>query len=177
MKKRNIEDELPPFLQDLKSKGDGMKAPEGYFDDMEDAVFTRLKASGDLDRPTLIVTKRPGLFARFVRPQAMMAYAAALALILVAAWFIRQPGSVGPGTSIASTELTEDDIEAYVLENVQEFEPEQLVALNEEEPSEATDKNTPQTNKKNKPSIDEIHPDDLNQILDEMTDEELEQIL
>ena len=177
MNKRHLDDELPPFLQDLKEKGDGFKVPEGYFEDFEDAVFARLKASGDLGKPAMKVVKRPTMFSVSIRPRTAMALAAALALILAAVWFFRQPTSGLENTQVASTELSEDDIESYLLENVHEFEPEQLAALTTEEISEPIDDSTPDAPKQKVRTSEEIHPDDLDQILDEMTDEELEQIL
>jgi len=176
MKQEKLNDEIAPFLQDLKGKSDGFKVPEGYLEDMEEAVFARLKSSGDLGRPTMNLVKRPRLFPWTVRPRTAMALAAALALILTAVWFIRQPQAVQPAQFV-STELTEDDLEFYVLENVQEFELEQLAALTAEKTSEPIEKVAPGTPKKNRSTSDEIHPDDLDKILDEMTDEELEQIL
>lgn len=173
MKKQNLED-LPPFLQELKEKGDGFKVPDGYFETLDDAVFARLKAAGDLDRAPKKIAKRPGLFAAFIRPQAALAYAAALAMILAAVWFFRQPDPIAPMAAVA---LTEDDLETYLLENAHDFEPEQLAALTVQEiaePTEAQPKNAP---KSNRSGADELHPDDLNQIIDEMTEEELEEIL
>lgn len=177
MKKENIEGELPPFLQDLKGKETGYKVPEGYFDAMEDAVFARLKAAGDLERPAMSVVKRPERFPLFVRPRVAAALAAALALVLAAVWFFRSSESPLPEAQYASTELTEDDIEAYVLENVQSFEPEQLAALATTETTETLEENAPTVNKHQPITPEELHPDDLDKILDEMTDEELEEIL
>lgn len=175
MKKEILPDDLPPFLQDLKRKGDGLQVPEGYFDDMEAAVFARLRSAGDLDRPALTVVKKPGLFVQFLRPRAAMAYAAALALVLAAVWFVRQSVTSVPEAPLATLELSEDDIEAYVLENVHEFEPEQLASLSKEDLPEITTENpTPSAQPQ---AVEELHPDDLDQILDEMTDEELEEIL
>lgn len=179
MKKENLDDELKsisPFLKDLKGKGDGFKVPEGYFEDMEDAVFARLKSAGDMDRPSMRVVKRPSMFQLSIRPRTAMGLAAALALMLTAVWFIRQPQVVQP-MPFVSTELTEDDLETYVMENVHDFEPEQLATLTPEETTEQPEEATPGTTKRKSATSDEIHPDDLDKILDEMTDEELEQIL
>lgn len=177
MKNKELDDELPQFLKDMRAKGDGLQVPEGYFDAMEDAVFARLRASGDLDRPKMQMVKRTGLFAAYIRPRTAMALAAALALVLAAVWFVRQSSTVAQETPIASTELTEDDIESYVLDNLHEFDPEQLASLNKEEIVETIEETPPNTPKQKNSNPEELHPDDLDQILDEMTDEELEQIL
>lgn len=177
MKKEFSEPDLPPFLQDLKGKGDGFKIPEGYFDHMEEAVFARLKAAGDLERPGLKVVKKPGMFPLFIRPRVAMGLAAALALILSAVWFIRQPSVPVQSVQYASTELTEEDIESYLLENAKEFEPEQLAALTPAEIVEPPEENASNPAQKSRHAAEELHPDDLNNIIDEMTDEELEEIL
>jgi hypothetical protein len=178
MKKEDLDKELQehaPFLSDLKQKGDGFKVPEAYFDGLEDAVFARLEASGDAGRPKIKVVKRPLLSVSFIRPKAAMAYAAAMVLVLTAVWFFRQPATVQP-LPYVSVELTEDELETYVLENLNEFEPEQLVALTPEAPN-TMEETIPGKPGKNLENSNELHPDDLDKILDEMTDEELEQIL
>ncbi|MFN0173696.1 MAG: hypothetical protein ACKVU0_03520 [Saprospiraceae bacterium] len=180
MKKQYLDEELKtisPLLKELKEKGDGFKVPEGYFEDLEHTILARIESSGVAGRPARKVNKRPGLFTIFIRPQAAMAYAAALALILAAVWFIRQDASPIQDEPFVTTELTVDDIESYVLENLHEFEPEQLASMTQEETSEGADKPAGKNQKKNSSASDEIHPDDLDKILDEMTDEELEQIL
>lgn len=178
MKKQQNEPEIPDFLQDLKAKGDGFQLPDGYFDDMENSVFARLKSAGDLDKPMIRVENRPKLWAAFIRPKAAMAYAAALAMVLAAIWFVRQQTEQLPQAPVASVELSEEELEAYVLDNAHEFEPEQLASLEPEEmPEETYDQPAETGGKSAKRKKVDIHPDDLDAILDEMTDEELEQIL
>lgn len=174
-KKHTNTSDVPPFLQDLQTKGTGFSIPEGYFDDLESSVMARLEAAGDLKRPALVVTKRPGLFASFVRPKLL--WAAALTLLLAAVWLIQTPSAPINQTGLAATELTEEEIEQYMLENATQFDPVQLAALSTEtvevEPSAQTPKHSPSS----KQSPIELRPEDLDHILDEMTDEELEQIL
>lgn len=176
MKKELLDDELPPFLRETKEKGDGFKVPEAYFEELEDAVFKRLEAGGDMRRPIMKVSKRSGSFPLFIRPRTAMALAAGMALVLAAIWFFNQPAAV-PSQQMAAVELTEEDLESYLLDNVHEFDPEQLAALNTNEIIETSSENNNDSPKKNQPAADDIHPDDLDHILDEMTDEELEQIL
>lgn len=178
MKKQHLDEEIPKFLKDLKAKGDGFNVPEGYFDDMENAVFARLKSAGDLDRPVpRRVEKRPKLWASFIRPKAAMAYAAALALLLAAVWFVRQQTVDVPELPVASIDLSEEELEAYLLENAHEFEPEQLASLEIDPAPEPVDSQPVDHKNSHKRKQADIHPDDLELILDEMTDEELEQIL
>ena len=176
MKKDNTSTpDTPPFLQDLHVKGTGFSLPEGYFDDLESSVMARLEAAGDLKRPLLLVTKRPGLFASLIRPPMLWASAAALVLLLAAVWLIRTPSAPVNQTGLAAGELTEEDIEQYLLDNATQFEPVQLAALSKEAVTVAPD--TPVKGKPIQHTPLELRPEDLNYILDEMTDEELEQIL
>jgi hypothetical protein len=177
MKKEPISDEIPAFLQEMKGKADGYKIPEGYFDAMESSVFARLEASGGRTKPVLTVTKRPGMFAAFIRPKAAMAYAAALALILTSVWFVRQNIVVEGQAQVASVVLTEEDLEFYLLENASEFEPKQLASLSVTEKTTWDETPANEATKGKAPVPQEIQPDDLDDILDEMTDEELEAIL
>lgn len=177
MKKEFLEKDIPPFLKALKGKDDGLKVPEGYFEDVEGAVFARLKSAGDLNRPVLAPKKRSGWSGLFIRPKVAMAYAAALAMMLAAVWFIRQSTYTVPETTLFSAELTEEDLESYLLENLEEFDPHQLASLNVAVPAEPLEEGGSDSSPKNNSTPSEIHPDDLDDILDEMTDEELEQIL
>lgn len=153
-----------------------MKVPESYFDGLEEAVFKRLEAGGEMRRPTVKAVKRPLLFPLSIRPRTAMAIAAGLAIMLAAIWFIQRPADVAPQT-FASADLTEEDLENYLFDNIHEFDPEQLATLAGEESHETPAETTDDAPQKNKPAATDIHPDDLEQILDEMTDEELEQIL
>lgn len=172
-------DGLPPFLQQLKDKGDGFKVPEGYFEQLENAVLTRLKVAGNLRQP---ISKSPFLTQKFrvsIGPRAAVSLAAALALVLTAIWFVKpkwSPPPKGGDRCAALALLTEDDIASYLLENAYELDPSQLALLQSEENQplhkERTDKKTPQ-----QPSTTELQPEDLDAILDYMTSEELEEIL
>jgi|688.fasta_scaffold462263_2 hypothetical protein len=177
MKKQHSEEEIPDFLKDLKAKKDGFNLPEGYFNDMEDAVFARLKSGGDLDRPVVNVRRGGKMWASFIRPKAAMVYAAALALVLAAVWFVRQSTQELSQAPMAAVEFSEEELETYLLENALEFEPEQLASIEPDKVPEFTDEQPTDQNNTSKRKQPEIHPDDLEEILDEMTDEELEQIL
>jgi hypothetical protein len=171
-------DALPPFLQELKDKGDGFKVPDGYFEKMESSVLARLEAAGNLRQPV----SKPQVSAQKLQvsfgPRTAMALAAALALVLAAVWFVRPKWSglpEGDGRA-ASAPLTEDDIASYLLENVHEWDASQLTLLHSDGVQLLPDEKTSQTPVQS-PSKTELRPEDLDAILDHMTDEELEQIL
>ena len=184
MKKESLDEELgsiSPWLNDLKSKGEGFEIPEDYFGDMEESLFARIEAAGPLERPALKPAKRSGMFASFIRPRAAMAYAAALAVLLAAVWLIRLQTTKAPETVVASAELSEEDIESYLLENVHDFDPDQLAALEPTATESMEEESAPAPSNPGKKAKtihhEDLHPEDLEQIIDEMSDEELERML
>jgi hypothetical protein len=175
MAQENMEDELKKIAPDLfkqRQQGDGLQVPEGYFEGLEDRVFARIEAA-KLRRPTPMKIQKSRA-KRFSLPRIYMAAAAALVLVLSAIWFF-QPG---PTTSapVAAVELSEEEIENYVLENVQDFEAEQLVVLPDEAENDMLAP-TELTPSKSADPLDNLRPEDVEDILNDMTDEELEDIL
>ncbi len=180
----NIEDELreiSPLLRDLKRQGDGLRTPEGYFDDLDARVMARIDALG---ARRLAVIKGGQWFRRLLQPRMLTAIAAGLALIAVAIWFVKpqtisdQPAAIA---QVNMPDLSEEDIETYVLENVHEFEPDQLAALPPVESAdpgpETAPPNPAQHRSKRQQTLDNLQPEDLDNLLNELSDEELEQLL
>lgn len=200
--------DLSPLLRDLKRQGDGLRTPEGYFDDLEAQVFGRLDALGDR-RPQLF-PHQPAhqphnllgkMIARRAWPntnqiivyqtarrwrRSLAALAAGLALVAAAAWFFRAIPVAQPSASLAQAtmpDLSEDDIENYVLENVHEFDAEQLAALPSVESDDAASETIPATpnsspqRSKRQQALDDLQPEDLDKLLEELSDEELEKLL
>lgn len=178
MHKESIDDELlqtSPWLMKQRQEGDGMQMPEGYFDGLESRLMERIASEGHKRNLPMTVVKKPA--RRISRMQWTMAIAATLALVLTAVWFFKPgPEPVAPAT--ASVDLTDEEIEAYMLENVQDFDSEELAMI---APEEITHESTPETLKnskvKTKESHEEITPEDIDHILNDMTEEELEEIL
>jgi hypothetical protein len=169
-----LEDELKdlsPWLRDIRKgpKGGGFTVPPDYFDRMEDSVFQQLDALGARRRPAAAPPREPW-WSRLFRPSLVLAFGA-LAALALALWCWRQPREAAPANlPFATTELTVEDAEAYLLENVLDLEPELLAAqLPAEETAPA-----PQ---KAQPAELEISTEDLEQLLDEMSEEELEELL
>ncbi len=206
----NLDDELrdlSPLLRDLKRRGDGMRIPKGYFDDFEAKVFGRLEAhepqtfaSQPAHQPYNLLGKMVARVSWPVATQmvqrvlplrrravpALMSMAAGLALITAAVWFFRSPAVVQTAPMLAQVtmpELSEDDIENYVLENVQEFEAVELASLppaelgDEATPAEETVPKTPQHRSKRQQALDELRPEDLENALEGMSDEDLEKLM
>jgi len=64
-KKETLQEELKslsPFLQQQKQRPESMHVPEDYFDQLEDAIFSKLESEGAL-RPALSPPRR-----RIARP-------------------------------------------------------------------------------------------------------------
>jgi hypothetical protein len=179
MKKELLDNELKglsPLLRDMKRSDDGFRVPESYFEALEDSVFSRIDESGARREPVLEAKKG----GKFLRPQIMWA-AAALALVLAATWFIHPKHSEETSTPIAIEQewAEEAEIEAYVLENIRDFEAEQLAALpaNELTRSDAKPSPVPENKPKETNPIDDLSEEELELLLKEMSEEELESLL
>lgn len=177
-KQESLDEELKglsPWLRDQSRTRHGMQVPPGYFENMESSVFNKIDADGD--RRQVMTTRTGGLLRMFRRPAAWAAAAAVVAIALAAWWMWRpQTGSAVPEEIYVET-LTEEDIEEYVLDNITEFDSEQLASIASVEelpeilPEEKTGRNTPSK------VIDEISPEEMENLLQQMSEEELESLL
>jgi hypothetical protein len=180
MKKDTLDDELrdlSPRLRDLKGKGSGMQVPDGYFDAMEKSVFQRLEDSGAQRRPALRSQK--SLTARLFHPRVLMAAAAVFVLTLSAWWFLRPQHAV-PQPAALAMDMDDETLENYLLDNIHDFEPEQLAMLDHDEQPAAAEPAASQPvtpSGKNKPSLDDLKPEDVEDLLKDMSEEELEELL
>jgi hypothetical protein len=178
MKKESINDELDklsPWLRDMKRQDDGFRLPEGYFDAMEQSVFGRLESSGGL-RKSVNPPPGNGLTARIGRKQWMWAAAAVFATVLAAAWFFGQPGDAS--APVVSVELTEEEIESYVLDNIRDFDAELLADVPVQAAPVPDYKPAPAAQPKQPTDpIDDLSDEEIELLLKDMSDEELENLL
>lgn len=165
---------LSPWLQEQSRKKDGMQVPPGYFENLEDAVFNKIAAQ-NLRRPALTAQKG-GMLRKLLRPR-MWAAAAAISAIAVACWWMLrpQPNAMQPVDTYAEA-LTDEEIEAYVLDNITEFDSEQLASITEEDLPEHMPAANPAPTPKAKPTED-IPDEELENLLQQMSEEELESLL
>ncbi len=180
-----LDDELrenAPWLRDLKRQGDGLRRPEGYFDDLEAQVFTRLDTMG-ARRTAPMQTVPGGHWARRRRLRVLSALAAGIALAAAAFWFFKAPSVAGQPAiaEVQLPDLSEEDIETYVLENVQEFDAAQLAALpaiavTDQGPERAAPDPAAHRSKRQQ-ALDDLDPEDLDHLLDELSNEDLESLL
>ncbi len=179
MNKKKINDELnelSPLLRDLKQKDNGFRLPEGYFEAVEESVFSRIDAAGARREPVL-ETQWGG---KFFRSRVMWAAAAASALVLAVVWFVRPKNALDIEAPIAvSQELTAEEIEAYVLENIHDFDAAQLASVPADEPVPTVTNPSPIPEKKSKElePADDFSEEELELLLKEMSEEELKNLL
>ena len=170
-------EELSPRLSEMKQRDDGFRTPDGYFESLEESVFRKMETLGSQREPLLSVTRGGGLRRWLLRPQIMIAAAAVFVIVLSAKWFFSpKPVLITPTLPVVAQQLTEEEmIEAYVLENIRDFDVDQLAALAPEPLNDS-----PQTQDlqgKKSPSIDDLSAEELELLLKEMSDEELESLL
>jgi hypothetical protein len=178
--KAQLDDELKgisPFLQDLKKKPDGRKTPAGYFDQLEDSVYKKIAESGVKRPGAMPKSNAKGLFASYLKPRNLMTIAAAMVLLFSAFWFLKPTQVVEP-TQVVAVDLSEKELEDYMLEHIHDFDSEQLATLPDADFSASTHHNAGETNENAKKHHEQdFKPEDISPVLDEMSDEELEELL
>ena len=170
---------LSPELSDLKRRSDGFRLPDGYFEGLEDAVFSKIDAMGSHRQPVFSTIKGGGLRSWLLRPQVMIAAAAVIAIVLAAKWFfIPRPVPAVAPVPVAAQPLSEEEmIEAYVLENIRDFDVNQLAAYAPENEEETIAKPEEDQHIKQHRPLDGLSPEEVDMLLKEMSDEELENML
>ncbi len=178
-------EELSPHLHELRSKDDGFRLPSGYFESLDDEIFQQLDAIGARRRPAAR-TERPGFWnwiAGLWQPRLALAFSVLLIATLAVWWLWRTPAAPTSSAPIVQQEEpTPEELEAYVMDNVLDFEPEQLAALamldDEPEMPSNNPETKPQTNQKTTPkATDVLSPEELELLINDLTDEEIEQML
>lgn len=168
----NTSNELPSWLRDLNKKGDGLEVPDGYFDNLERSILEKTAgiSRGSHGETTMVVVAGPTRRLWYRRAPVWAAAAAMAGAIAMAWWLMRPAGTTNP------LDLSDEDLHAYILENAQEFELEQLASISPEHlPEEPAKTGAPAV--EDAPVQDEIHPEDLEHLLNDLSDEELEDIL
>lgn len=175
-KHESIEKELQalsPWLQEQARKQPGMQVPPGYFEHLETSVFEKIDAQ-NLRRSHLNVQKG-GLLRRFLRP-GIWASAAAISAIAVACWWMLRPEPAALPVDTYAEALTDEEIEAYVLDNITEFDSDQLASISGEVLLEHVPAPGPTSAPSGK-TADDISPEELENLLQHMSEEELESLL
>lgn len=176
MKKVNLDEELreiSPFLHDMKKRGDsdGFRLPDGYFANMEDEVFATLDSIGARRKPVPVPgfgQRLAGWLAGFWQPKLALAFAGMLA-VAVSAWWLLHPNPADLPAQFAAVEISEEEAETFVLAHVGDFEPHQLAPDSPED--------LPNPIKESLEKDNSLRPEDVEHLLDDLTDAELEELL
>ncbi len=175
MKNQELHEELreiAPKLAELQGQASGLRVPDGYFAQLENSIFQKIDAEGFRREaaPRPVLSWQPGgLFHRFTKFQLGVAAAASLMLAVASWWVLRPAPAAEMPAQFAQVEISEEDAEAYVFQNLQDFEPTQLAPENPDElPSPLSDSPV-------KP--EDLNSNDVQHLLDEMTDDELQELL
>ncbi|HNG90548.1 MAG TPA: hypothetical protein PK858_10095, partial [Saprospiraceae bacterium] len=168
-----IQDELrglAPWLHDLRQPApeDGFQVPEGYFESLEHRVLARIEQKGPGTLPALTARRGGG----WLTARRMWAAAAATVALASAFWLLRP----APAAQDALA-LTDEEVEAYVVDNLHEFEMEQLAALSDAADSPDTPLSTPDARPAAPAAEEDFSPEDVDKLLQDMSEEELEEIL
>lgn len=181
MKKESLDDELKelsPWLRDIKRPDDGFRVPEGYFGALEESVLSRVDATG-MRRKAVLEARRGDLFARLIRSRYTWVAAAVMVAVLAATWLFKINTSQQEAISdVANRELTEEEIENYVLDNIRDFDAELLadVPAGELAPPETRTVQPAEAKPASDP-LDDLSDEELDLLLKEMSDEELESLI
>ncbi len=172
-----------PSLQPLLEQDKGLRVPADYFDQLEAGVFRQLDAIGAKPQP--LPQRTPahwwqvlqGLF----QPRLALAFAGVVAIALAAWWYFSPSPAAEPALTIAAADISPDDAEAYLMDNLLELDPEQIAfALPGDELPFITIQ-TPETNNPGEQNAAthelQISPKDLDNLLKDMSDDELEELL
>ena len=167
--------DLSPWLSDLKSKGDPQRVPEGYFDQLESSVFQRLEQEG----LRVAITPERSIWSVWLTPARLTAAAAAITLLIGAIWWM-QPKSqddtmvqIPPSTE---EEFTPEMAEDYIQSNIFDFEEELLASEFVDDAADETMSPNKQPKEKGVQNLSK-DTDELDNILNDLTDEELEDLL
>lgn len=169
----NLSEGLPPWLSDLKKKGDGFKLPADYFESFDQRVLDKTGDRKQSRAPEVLKAAVVNKRSLFKWPRLMAAAAAVAALLVMAWWFVRPQAA-------PANDLSGEDLRAYILENTQEFEIEQLASIVPEHlgaPGQEAVENINPSQINGDKLPEELRPEDLEHLLDDLSDEELQEIL
>lgn len=131
---------LSPFLLDMKDKGEGFKVPKNYFKSLPDEVLKQIQETPNpvVAKPKMNLLDECIFYIKWLmKPQRAMVLAAAVVLI-IAGVFLFNDGAVSDENTLVSEEttiqleeLSMEELEAYVHNNIEEFGEEIFVEAGE----------------------------------------------
>lgn len=158
---KDIAPELVKFKEE--QPGPGFEVPPRYFNDLKQVLMQEIqleKKQKTIDGPTLWwQTFLQGL-QNILQPKPALALATVALLIAAGIWFSQPDQDLDQaGNEMA---LNDDDLEAYVLANIDDFETDVLIDMYAETFPEETE--------------EPVTEDNLEEVLQEMDDEDFEDL-
>ena len=164
--KKEIQEELEalsPSFSKMK-KEDVFKVPANYFDNLPNQIFAEL----DLDKEEIIVEQQPSWWnavmdnvMQLLQPRIAIGFATLLLLIASVFYFKNAETVVAP----LLAELTTEEVEAYVLENIDDFEEELFYEIAAETESLNYDSDQQEFDSYLEEMVDELDDDMLEELL------------
>lgn len=189
--KHNIKkelEELSPFLANLKKEDSSFGVPDDYFQKMQGEVFRKVEASNVSQKE-----KAPSFFQKTITDSVQTIYAllygrylmpvvSFLFLIAVGGVYLLKPGAttptIGKSELLLFADISVEEIDSYIEENIDDFEMDELVDLIDTETIAAIETDNINTFENANDEAFEAELDDyIDEIIDDFDIDELEDIL
>jgi hypothetical protein len=170
-----LEEELrksTPELLKQRTEKEGFQVPKGYFDTLEDRVLARIENHGHRRQPLVKGIHKQSL--RMTTTRRWMATAAVFGLLCLAIWFVRQGI---PAEQVAVGKKTPEDI---FQANLSDNKPDAaLPPLERQQNDQKETEPLPlfHASPNHDLSLEDLSPDQQDQILLDMTEDEIKEIL
>ncbi len=160
---KDIAPELAKFKEE--QSGTGFEVPAGYFNDLKQVLMQEIQP--EVNQQT-VTKQQPSWWEKvleglqsLLQPKPALVFATVALLIAAGIWFSQSPDSMQQvGTNLAFHE--DDEVEAYVMANIEEFETDDLIEMYAETFQEESE--------------EAVTEDNLEEILQEMDDEDFEEL-
>ena len=166
---------LSPSLLRLKEEPEALKVPAGYFEEMQDEVWQKIKPAPELSLPSradkpsnTLVDWLLAPLQNLLQPRWAMAIATLLLLIAAAVWMIG-PGSNGDVDSFEL--LSYEEMENYIQQNIDGFDLDLLLEYTQVE--DMSSGLLPETDLFESGELDQY----MDEIIDDLDISDLEELL
>lgn len=181
-----LRDELGdlPFLRKIKEQpGEGFQVPKNYFQHLPDEVLRKAKQPAFAPAPQPTWVERLEQFAAgLFQPRFALAFASVLALVVAGIYFFgkNEGEALQPTASVQLAEISDEELFAYVSENIHEFDRDLVVStagpdLPDAKPKTKEKPSLPKTAAP-KPEVEEMEQY-IDEVIDEIDVEDLEELL
>jgi hypothetical protein len=166
--------DLPPFLKEMKKNKTGFSVPENYFESVESEIFKNIDAIGARRKTMAAKSLGQGesffqnVFQTLWQPRVGFALAASLVMAFAAFWFFK-PMQKEQLATYTQVEISDEEAADFVLAHVQDFDPNQLAPENEQD--------IPSISTENPQEEADFDGKDIENLLEGMSDEDLEELL